>query len=101
MMIPSFSRILNNLQSIRYGWASVSVLNKEFSIEPARKTQQKDVNSNKVSSSINFNDTITLQDVSYSYEVDLQGVFDQILVIKKGKPLVSTRVVRARVLWQM
>ena len=38
-MIPSFSRILNNLQSIRYGWASVGVLNKEFSVEPIQNTQ--------------------------------------------------------------
>ena len=29
-MIPSFSRILNNLQSIRYGWASVDTLTREF-----------------------------------------------------------------------
>jgi ABC-type multidrug transport system fused ATPase/permease subunit len=87
-MIPSFSRILNNLQSIRYGWASVSVLNKEFSIEPAQNTQEQDVNLNKGSTSIKFNDTITLQDVSYSYEVDSKGVLDQIsLVIKKGETI--------------
>ena len=43
-MIPSFSRILNNLQSIRYGWASVGVLNQEFSIEPSQNTQETEVN---------------------------------------------------------
>ena len=29
-MIPSFSRILNNLQSIHYGWSSVDMLKAEF-----------------------------------------------------------------------
>ena len=87
-MIPSFSRILNNLQSIRYGWASVGVLNQELSIDSTQNTQRKDANVNKGSSSIKFNDTITLQDVSYSYEADTKGLLDQIsLVIKKGETI--------------
>lgn len=87
-MIPSFSRILNNLQSIRYGWASVGVLNQEFSKEPSQNTQETEVNVSKGSSSIKFNDTLTLQDVSYSYEVDSKGVLGQIsLIIKKGETI--------------
>ena len=31
-MIPSFSRILNNFQAIRYGWASVDALNGNLNI---------------------------------------------------------------------
>ena len=87
-MIPSFSRILNNLQSIRYGWASVGVLNQEFSKEPSQNTKETEVNVSKGSSSIKFNDIITLQDVSYSYEVDSKGVLGQIsLIIKKGETI--------------
>ena len=102
-MIPSFSRILNNLQSIRYGWASVGVLNQEFSIEPSQNTQETEVNVNKGSSSIKFNDTLTLQDVSYSYEVDSKSVLGQIsLIIQKGETIgFLGRAVRVKALWQM
>ena len=61
-MIPSFSRILNNLQSIRYGWASVGVLNKEFSVEPIQDGSNKEINRIQQSSSIKFNDSISLQE---------------------------------------
>ena len=87
-MIPSFSRILNNLQSIRYGWASIGVLNKEFTVEHIQDCPHRKDNRNEELSSINFNDTITLQDVSYSYQAESEGVLNNIsLVIKKGETI--------------
>ena len=87
-MIPSFSRILNNLQSIRYGWASIGVLNKEFSIESIQYCPHKEIDRIVESSSIKFDKTISLQDVSYSYQAESEGVLDQIsLVIKKGETI--------------
>ena len=87
-MIPSFSRILNNLQSIRYGWASVGVLNKEFSVEPIQGHPHREINRNQQSSSIKFNDKISLQEISYSYQAESECVLDQIsLIIKKGETI--------------
>lgn len=66
-LIPSFSRILTNLQAIRFGWASVDALSKEFSesIMPHQpKTQEVDP---KLLNAEQFN-KILLKDLSFSYE---------------------------------
>ena len=87
-MIPSFSRILNNLQSIRYGWASVEVLNKEFSSEFMPINPNQKFHENEGSRDLKFKDKISLHDVSYSYESESNGVLDQIsLVIEKGETI--------------
>ena len=63
-MIPSFSRILNNLQSIRYGWASVDTLSAEFESMDQIKGH---VNENDVREKFSFDQKIELADISFSY----------------------------------
>lgn len=66
-LIPSFSRILNNLQSMRYGWASVDTLYREFS------SSSPVINSSEQSATegfcgVKFDKEITFSKVSFSYD---------------------------------
>ena len=63
-MIPSFSRILNNLQSIRYGWASVDALSAEFDSMDKSKSH---VNGSDEGGRLSFDQKIELSNVSFSY----------------------------------
>ena len=58
-LIPSFSRILRNLQSIRFGWASVDVLTEEFGeVENRDKIHFKE----EVVGPSSFTDNFSLKD---------------------------------------
>ena len=88
-LIPSFSRVLNNLQSIRFGWASVTTLVEEFkkndyeetarSIHPTTVSEQR---------TVTFNREIELKDITFSYTDAVPLIFDNLnLTIKKGEKI--------------
>jgi len=85
-MIPSFSRILNNLQSIRYGWASVDTLADEF--RKYSKEYKSDQNTKDLiyeDTAVSFVREIEFSNVSFSYSESEPEVFSQInLSIPKG-----------------
>ena len=63
-LIPSFSRILRNLQSIRFGWASVDVLTEEFGeVENRDKIHLKE----EVVEPSSFTDNFSLKNIAFSY----------------------------------
>lgn len=63
-LIPSFSRILKNLQSIRFGWASVDVLTEEFG-----EVENRDKISSKIEKiePASFTDNFSLKNIAFSY----------------------------------
>ena len=63
-LIPSFSRILRNLQSIRFGWASVDVLTDEFG-----EVENRDKISSKIEKiePASFTDNFSLKNIAFSY----------------------------------
>ena len=63
-LIPSFSRILRNLQSIRFGWASVDVLTDEF-----EEVENRDKISSKIEKiePASFTDNFSLKNIAFSY----------------------------------
>ena len=67
-LIPSFSRILNNLQSINYGWSSVDALNADYTTDPNKFSLSSNLYDQAVeSTSLEYNREIRLSCVSYSY----------------------------------
>ena len=67
-MIPSFSRILNNLQSIRFGWATVDALSSEFSQTVEQVSSSRESHNNTVELvPLTFNREILFSDISFSY----------------------------------
>ena len=67
-MIPSFSRILNNLQSIRYGWASVDVLAKEFgNYSDDYRSHQSKTDNIPEDAQLSFLKEVELANISFSY----------------------------------
>jgi ABC-type multidrug transport system fused ATPase/permease subunit len=86
-MIPSFSRILNNLQSIRYGWASVDALTKEcFTKKQLNNTVQVVSDHNPLDSKFSFKNEIVLRNISYSYPKSEHSVLNQIdLKVAQGQ----------------
>lgn len=83
-MIPSFSRILNNLQAMRYGWASVDTLKTEF-LEPF-PTEPIHIKPTPVNK-INFSQKICLKKVGFSYDNNAV-VFENLdLSIEKGETI--------------
>ena len=80
-MIPSFSRILNNLQSIRYGWASVDILKKEFT-DPKFKTGV--IPETYLSTNLQFNSLIELKNIDFSYNETKVVLKNVNLTIQKG-----------------
>jgi len=66
-LIPSFSRILTNLQSMRFGWASVDVLSKEFS---SGSDAHSVIHANSDNKPMPFREGIFLRDICFSYNDD-------------------------------
>ena len=67
-MIPSFSRILNNLQSIRYGWASVEALTNEFNRPSLSSLSQKNLSDqNAQKSALSFEKEINISNISHFF----------------------------------
>jgi len=88
-LIPSFSRVLNNLQSIRFGWASVATLVQEFknngneenvrSVNPTIVSEQK---------AVTFDRQMELKDVTFFYNDAVPLILDNLnLTIKKGETI--------------
>ena len=82
-MIPSFSRILNNLQSIRYGWASVDTLFAEFDSKDKSKSH---VNGNGEGGRLSCDQKIELSNVSFSYTDQNPCILEQVNIsVSKGE----------------
>jgi ABC-type multidrug transport system fused ATPase/permease subunit len=88
-IIPSFSRILNNLQSMRYGWASVDALKHEFSLKRDDCTYPSSLEVNSGSSSLNaFKNEILIENISFSYSQKSEQVFSGVnMKINKGETI--------------
>ena len=79
-LIPSFSRILRNLQSIRFGWASVDVLTEEL-----EKVEDKSGLFSKVDP-VTFNHNFSLKNISFSYSQTKQQILREVnFEVKKGE----------------
>ena len=88
-MIPSFSRILNNLQSIRYGWASVDALSDEFNVtlENGEGLSASSIRTNIGKLDVIKNE-ISLSKISFAYAGDTKEVLSSLsLNIKKGETI--------------
>ena len=88
-LIPSFSRVLNNLQSIRFGWASVATLVEEFKKsgyeETAKRVHPATVSEQRT---VTFDREIELKDVTFSYTDTDPLIFDNLnLTINKGEKI--------------
>jgi len=88
-IIPSFSRILNNLQSMRYGWASVDALNHEFSRKRDDCTYPSSLEVNSGSSNLNaFKNEILIENISFSYSQKSEQVLSSVnMTINKGETI--------------
>ena len=85
-MIPSFSRILNNLQSIRYGWASVDMLKAEFVEDRSvKETNIIQVEEPPLPVKVAFDQEFRLSKISFSYGEGSNVLQEVNLVIKKGE----------------
>ena len=86
-MIPSFSRILNNLQSIRYGWASVDALTEEFNRPSCSSISEKNSSDqNAQKSAFSFEKEINFSHVSFTYPKSKYFVLDKVtFAIGKGE----------------
>jgi len=84
-LIPSFSRILRNLQSIRFGWVSVEVLAKEMS-KNGNKTEKRMPFGEKKNDDLSFNHDLRLRDISFRYEQNGKELLREInFEVKKGE----------------
>ncbi|HAU59507.1 MAG TPA: hypothetical protein DCW45_03975 [Opitutae bacterium] len=84
-LIPSFSRILRNLQSIRFGWVSVEVLAKEMS-KDGNKAESRMPFGEKKNDDLSFNHDLRLRDISFRYEQNGQELLQEInFEVKKGE----------------
>ena len=80
-LIPSFSRILRNLQSIQFGWASVKVLQEQMMM-----TNQSFQELTEEFTDINFQDRLKFNQISFSYAESNELVLDGIdIEISKGE----------------
>ena len=86
-MIPSFSRILNNLQSIRYGWASVDALTDEFNRPSYSSLSEKNLSDqNAQKSPLSFEKEINFDNISFAYPESKNFVLDKVnFTIGKGE----------------
>jgi len=82
-LIPSFSRILRNLQSIRFGWASVDVLTEEFGeVENRDKIHFKE----EVVVPSSFTDNFRLKNIAFSYGQKTEELLSDInFEVKRGE----------------
>jgi len=84
-LIPSFSRILRNLQSIRFGWVSVEVLAKEMS-RNGNKPENRMPFGEKKNDDLSFNHDLRLRDISFRYEQNGKELLREInFEVKKGE----------------
>ena len=84
-LIPSFSRILRNLQSIRFGWVSVEVLAKEMS-KNGKKPKNRMPFGEKKNDDLSFKLDLRLRDISFSYEQNGKELLREInFEVKKGE----------------
>ena len=84
-LIPSFSRILRNLQSIRFGWVSVEVLAKEMS-RNGNKPENRMPFDAKKNDDLSFNHDLRLRDISFRYEQNGKELLREInFEVKKGE----------------
>ena len=67
-LIPSFSRILNNLQAINYGWASVTALQSEQEQEVVAPKFSSQLDSPTSTTSLEFKNALTFSEVSFAYD---------------------------------
>jgi ABC-type bacteriocin/lantibiotic exporter with double-glycine peptidase domain len=88
-MIPSFSRILNNLQSIRFGWATVDALSSEFSQTVEKVSLSRESHNNTIELvPVTFNREILFSDISFSYTQEKDEVLRNVnFSIKKGETI--------------
>ena len=86
-LIPSFSRILTNLQSIRFGWASVEVLSSEINFGKHNTDKTLDVQT--YPEQLKFKQNISLVNISFSYDKkNNETILNDInLEIKKGQSI--------------
>jgi len=86
-MIPSFSRILNNLQSIRYGWASVDALTDEFNRPSSSNLSEQNLSDqNAQKSALSFEKEIIFSQTSFTYPESKNFVLDKVnFAIGKGE----------------
>jgi ABC-type multidrug transport system fused ATPase/permease subunit len=85
-MIPSFSRILNNLQSIHYGWSSVDMLKAEFTNGSfAKETNIIQVEEPPLPVKVAFDQEFCLSKISFSYGEGSNVLQEVDLIIKKGE----------------
>ncbi len=72
-LVPSANRMLSNLQAVKYGFASVEFLLIEFDkISGYRKIE------NNINTSFNFDKSILIENISYSYPNTHTNVIDKI-----------------------
>ena len=84
-LIPSFSRILRNLQSIRFGWVSIEVLAKEMS-RNGNKPENRMPFGEKKNDDLSFNHDLRLRDISFRYEQNGKELLREInFEVKKGE----------------
>jgi ABC-type multidrug transport system fused ATPase/permease subunit len=85
-LIPSFSRILNNLQAVNYGWASVTALQSEQE-NGKRDLEFPDLSISETKvTSFAFNHTLTFSNVSFTYDNSTTPIFKQLdFSIKAGE----------------
>ena len=84
-LIPSFSRILRNLQSIRFGWVSVEMLAKEMS-RNGNKPENRMPFGEKKNDDLSFNHDLRLRDISFRYEQNGKELLREInFEVKKGE----------------
>ena len=88
-IIPSFSRILNNLQLMRYGWASVEALKNEFLFKKDDCPYTSSLEVKSGSSKFNaFKNEISIENISFSYSQKSEQVLSGInMKIKKGETI--------------
>jgi ABC-type multidrug transport system fused ATPase/permease subunit len=85
-MIPSFSRILNNLQSIRYGWPSVNVLKAELFEERSVKDAEVLQTENPLfPAKVSFENEFRLSRITFSYAEGNKVLHEVDLTIRKGE----------------
>ena len=82
-LIPSFSRILNNVQSLGYGWASVDTLVKEFP-KSSQSNLQAGIDPAATNQVLKFENELTFSNITFSFE-DEHVLLDGIeFSLKKG-----------------
>jgi ABC-type multidrug transport system fused ATPase/permease subunit len=84
-LIPSFSRILRNLQSIRFGWVSVEVLAEEMS-KNGNKPENRMPFGEENNGDLSFNRDLRLRDISFRYGQNNKELLQEInFEVKKGE----------------